>query len=184
MDYAEESWRRFLGGDDSGLAEIVNLYNKSMIYYINGLVKNISAAEDIVADTFLELIIHKPHFRSEASFKTYLFSCARNNAVDFLRRKTNKHVYLEEIGDSTDETAELETSVIKSENKRRIHIAISRLNYEYREIIYLLYFEDMTYEAAGKILHKNKKQITNITYRAKQALRAALEKEGLTYEDK
>jgi RNA polymerase sigma-70 factor (ECF subfamily) len=42
----------------------------------------------------------------------------------------------------------------------------------------------MSYEQVGKVMKKNKKQVENIVYRAKKALRKELEKEVSLYENK
>lgn len=59
MDNGADSYRRFLNGDESGFDEILELYHDNLIYFINRYVKNFTAAEDLAADTFMELLIHK-----------------------------------------------------------------------------------------------------------------------------
>lgn len=39
-------------------------------------------------------------------------------------------------------------------------------------------------DGAAKIMGKSKKQLANLLYRAKQALKTELEKEGFCYEDR
>ena len=72
MDNGASSYHRFLEGDNSALEEIVELYNKKLILFLNTYVTNLAVAEDLAADTFLELIIKKPRFNQKSSFKTYL----------------------------------------------------------------------------------------------------------------
>ena len=48
MDNGACSYRRFLDGDDCGIAEIVKAYKDGLILYLNGYVKNIHIAEDLV----------------------------------------------------------------------------------------------------------------------------------------
>ena len=80
MDNGASSYRRFLDGDETGLNEIVEMYGDNLMYFINGLVKNIDMAEDLMEDTFMELVVHKHHFREESSFKTYLFKQSQINS--------------------------------------------------------------------------------------------------------
>jgi RNA polymerase sigma-70 factor (ECF subfamily) len=49
-------------------------------------------------------------------------------------------------------------------------------------VLYLKFFEDLTNEQIAKVTKKNRRQIENQIYQAKQALRAELEKEGFSYE--
>ena len=61
---------------------------------------------------------------------------------------------------------------------------LNALKPEYREALYLVYFEDMSYHMAAQVMNKNERQITNLIYRGKQSLKAILEKEGFQYADK
>ena len=53
-------------------------------------------------------------------------------------------------------------------------------NPDYREVLYLTYFEDMSYAQAAEVTEKTVKQITNMVYRGKESLRKPLEREGIT----
>ena len=44
------------------------------------------------------------------------------------------------------------------------------------------FFEELSYEETAKVLRKNKKQIDNLVYRAKGALKKILTKEGSYFE--
>ena len=56
MDNGASSYRRILDGDDKGLAEIVRNYSDGLILYLNGIVSNISAAEELAEETFFKII--------------------------------------------------------------------------------------------------------------------------------
>lgn len=69
MDNCASSYHRFLEEDNSALEEIVDLYNKKLILFLNTFVTNLAVGEDLAADTFLELILKKPRFNQESSFQ-------------------------------------------------------------------------------------------------------------------
>ena len=54
---------------------------------------------------------------------------------------------------------------------------------EYFQVLYLVYFEDFSNKEIATIMKKNKRQIENLIYRAKNALKSELEKEGFEYEN-
>ena len=56
------------------------------------------------------------------------------------------------------------------------------LSSDYRQVLYLTFFEELSNTEAAKIMHKSNRQIENLLYRAKLALRSKLEKEGFKYE--
>ena len=179
MDNGASSYRRFLAGDETGLNELVEMYGDNLMYFINGLVKNIDMAEDLMEDTFMELVVHKHHFREESSFKTYLFKIGRNKALNALKRN---RIYAE-LDTDIEDIEKLEETIITNDKNRHIKEAMSKLKDDYATVIHLLYFEDMSYEEISKIMKKTNKQIKNLAYRARNSLKEVLEKEGFSYEE-
>lgn len=174
MDNGADSYRRFLNGDESGFDEILELYHDNLIYFINRYVKNFTAAEDLAADTFMELLIHKKRYSFKSSFKTYLFSIARHKAVDYIRReKRFSPVPADELPEDCTDIDEVEKTVISDETQKKIKEISLTLSEDYAT-----YFEGMDNDDIAKIMKKSKKQIANLSYRAKNAMREALRKEG------
>ncbi len=179
----DSSYSRFISGDKDAFAELVIRYNKSLIFYLYGIVKNIDTAEDIAADTFAEIFVKKPHLKTEDAFHAYLFKAGRNNALDFLRKFLRKSRAEERLRAEYSAEGELEAELIRDERKRALHSALGELKDDYRDALHLIYFEEMSYEQAGKAMNKSVKQITNLVYRAKESLRRILEGRGISYED-
>ena len=184
MDNGASSYRRFLDGDDEGFADIVRTYRDGLIMFINGYVKNFHTAEELMEDTFLRLLLKKPKYSSKSSFKSWLFSIARNIAVDYIKKDSKMpFVPIDEIEDYSSDKDELERSYIKNEQKMAVHKALSKISKDYREVLYLIYFEDFSVKEVAKTLEKNERQLTNMLYQAKKALKSELEKEGFVYEE-
>lgn len=64
-----------------------------------------------------------------------------------------------------------------------INKALLSLPKDYREVLYLLYFDEMSYEEISKIMKKSVKQIYNLAFRGKTMLKKILEKDGFIYEE-
>ena len=64
------------------------------------------------------------------------------------------------------------------ERKRAVNAALAQLSEEMRLAVHLVYFEELTPDEAAKVLKKNRKQVYNLLYRAKNTLRTILGKEG------
>lgn len=182
MDKGAESYRRFLGGDDRGLAELVEAYKDGLILYLNGYVNNIFAAEELAEDTFFRLIVKKPRFSGKSSFKTWLYAIGRNVAVDELRRH-RRCIPAADVEECRRETQCMEEAYLGEERRRVVHRALSALSPDYRAVVWLVYFEGFSGREAAVILKKSDRQIRNLLYRAKQALRAKLEQEGIFDEE-
>lgn len=180
-DFGALCYRRFLDGDESGFDEILKLYHDSLIFFIHRLVNNYETAEDLAADTFMELLVHKNRYRFKSSFKTYLFSIARHKAIDYIRRESRYSsisVDSEDVRDLADFHS-MEQQIIATDEKKRIQKLISTLAEDYATYLHLFYFEELTLDETAKIMKKNKKQMANIAYRAKKALEDAMRKEDM-----
>lgn len=182
MDYGASSYRRFLAGDDSGLAEVIRLYKDGLMFYINGYVHDISMAQDLTEDVFFKLAVKKPHFREEALFKTWLYTIGRNLALNRLKKLSrHKECSTEGLEISSEEEL-LEQRCLKNERNACLYRAMAQLKPEYREVLHLLFFEGMKNAEAAKVMKKNTRQIENLAYRVKRSLRSRLEKEDFDVE--
>ena len=57
----------------------------------------------------------------------------------------------------------MEGIVLADERKRAVHSAIAKLSEDKRVVIHLIYFEEMTYDEAAKVMKKNRKQVDRLT---------------------
>ncbi len=184
MDNGASSYRRFLDGDDKGLAEIVREYRDGLILYLNGVVNNISVAEELMEETFFKIITNKPRYNAKYSFKTWLYTIGRNVAIDYLRHKTKQSdTSFDDLENYIQDEFDLEKLYIIEERKIAVHRALKKLNAEYRQVLWLLYFDGMTSSDTAMVMKKSARQMKNLVYRAKSALKSELDKEGFVYEE-
>ena len=184
MDNGASSYRRFLDGDDKGLAEIIRNYSDGLILYLNGIVNNISVAEELMEDTFYKIITKKPKFNAKYSLKTWLYPIGRNVAIDYLRHNSKiLDTSFDDLESYIEDKYNLERLYIIEERKIIVHRALGTLNAEYRQILWLLYFDGLSNAEAAIVMKKNARQMKNLVYRAKSALKSELDKEGFIYEE-
>ena len=184
MDNGASSYRRFVDGDQTGIVEIIRDYKDGLILFLNGYTRNIGLAEELMEETFVRLVVRKPKYSPKCSFKTWLYTVGRNVAIDFLRRNSKTaDISAEEMQNLSSDEESLERSYIKEEQKIIVHRAMNRLNADYRQVLYLSFFEEISTEQIAAVMKKSKRQIGNLMYRAKLSLKSELEKEGFTYEE-
>ena len=182
MDNGASSYRRYLDGDDSGLVDLIRDYKDGLILYLNGITGNFCLAEELMEDTFFKLAAKKPKFSGKSSFKTWLYSIARNAAIDGMRKRSHlSDRPADDLYDISDER-DIEQDYLREEQKISLHRAMATLSSDYRQVLYLTFFEDLSNAEASLVMHKTKRQIENLLYRAKLALRSKLENEGFEYE--
>ena len=179
MDNGACSYRRFLNGDEEAFDEIVKEYFDSLVFFINGYINDFQAAEDIAIDVMSDLIVNKKRYNFKVTLKTYLFMLAKSRAKNYIKhRNTIKFITLDEAREQSSELTSPVDSLILDEQKKKLYKALSTLSEEMRTVVYLIYFENMSYDEAAKVLKKNKKQVDNLLYRAKNQLRTILDDDG------
>ena len=181
MENDADSYRRFLEGDDTGLVEIIREHRDGLMLFLNRYVQNIHTAEELTEDTFFHLATRRPRYRSQASFRTWLYTVGRNRALNYLRRH-RRLTSLEDAADKADRET-VENAFLREEQKRQLYHCIDTLKQDYALVLHLKYFEDLSNEQIAAVMKKNKRQIENLLYQAKRTLKSALEQEGFTYED-
>ena len=183
MDHGAGSYRRYLAGDDEGLHEIIREYRAGLILYLNSFVQNIHTAEDLTEDTFAELAIRCPKFSGKSTFKTWLYAIGRHITAKHLRTHARLSIVPLETQEYLADEESIEGNYIKSEQKRAVHKALHRLKPDYRQVLYLSYFEGFSNPEAAVIMQKSTRQIETLLYNAKKALRTELERSGFEYEE-
>ena len=178
MDNGASSYRRFLDGDEAAFDDIMRELFDNLVFFIYRYVKDTHAAEDIAIDTFSDLVVHKSRYNFKVTLKTYLFMIGRSRALNYIKRRN--HIVMTPLEESrkADDCSSLEDIILADTRARVINSAVDRLPDDMRAAVHLVYFEELSYEQAAKVMKKNKKQIDNLLYRAKKELRTILGKEG------
>ncbi len=170
-------YRCYLAGDETGLNSLMEKYGNPLTLYISGYLHDIHEAEDLMMEVFIYLFTKKPRIR-DGGLKAYIYKAARHMALRHKRR--GKLCFSFDELSKEPESEELIEDVVKTRERDRIlHFCMKQLNSEYGEVLYLTYFENMSYAQAAEVLGKNVKQITNMVYRGKKSLKGLLEKEGI-----
>ncbi len=174
-------YQRFLSvRNEEDLRILLERHREGLILFINGFVHNLADAEEIMLDSFAVAAASRSAFHGRSSFKTWLFSIGKKQALMHLRK--SKRYDAGESGDGmADEEAPPDIRILEEERNRVLYLAMEKLNPDYRQTLMLLYFEQMTHEEAGQVMGKNRKQIYHLAERGKKALREILERTGFTY---
>jgi RNA polymerase sigma-70 factor (ECF subfamily) len=185
----EEIILLYKNGEEEAFKELVNRYT-SPIYNFVVRLANKNDASDLVQETFIKVWKNLNRFDdTKASFKTWIFTIAKNTATDFLRKKKSLlFTDLEkDIDDDINSFAEnipdenllpdsaLQKLQEKEADKKFLNNLLENLHPNYREVLTLRYQEEMTFEEIGKILDKSLNTVKSQHRRAIIELRKILE---------
>ncbi len=152
----------YLAGLDEVLPLIINRHIKNLYRFVFGLVGNDSAAEDITQDVFVKVWKNLKKYDDKYSFKTWLFSIARNTVIDYFRKK--KDVAFSRFDNEEGENFIMDTlsddqplaheTFAKMEDAAFFNALLKELPPLYWEILVLRYTEDLSIEEISQVLKR------------------------------
>lgn len=178
----EQLWKSFKDGDLLAYERIYNLYYQDL--YLYGL--KLCSSQDLVRDSIQALFVaiwdRKEHLDEVRSIKAYLLASLRRKILKKLRenRSINSSFPIQDEIMNTVQIS-IEESIIQSELEefqiKALQEALECLPERQKEILFLKYYNGMSYEEIEEILSINYQSIRNHIYRALQKLRAHLKDE-------
>ena len=176
----EELYSRYMrDGCEDALRTLLERHREGLTLFIYAIVGDMDDAEDLMLDAFAAAAAGTSRFLGRSSFKTWLFSIGRNLAAGHMRKRKGPHLPLDDELAGSSAVPELE--ILKSEETRQLQQALSSLKPEYRQALTLIYFEDMSYEEAGRVMKQNRRQMYHLIERGKASLRETLERMGADF---
>ena len=128
---------RFNRGDCEAVRRIYEKHKSYLLALAVALLKNTSAAEDVVHDVFLSFL-RLPHFRLTGSLKGYLATCVANGARNVIRANGRRQQEpIEQAMPMASSEPWPDGKAILSEECRLLTRAIGELPYEQREVVLL-----------------------------------------------
>ncbi len=131
-------------------------------------------AEDIVQETFLKLLESGRKFRDPAHAKAFLIRAAVNRCLDYL--KSARHQRNIALTDAEEYTL-ASCGGIGDDDTKAVLAAVGRLRPEYRNVIYLYYYEEYSIREIAAILHKSSNTVSSWLTRARKQLKEVLQNE-------
>lgn len=158
--------------DKDILEELYKKYYNTAYLYTLSLCKSKELAEDILADAFVKAFIS---LKEATSFKYWLLVVCKNLWIDFLRKeKKLSKLSIEDIAlESKDE--QLDFKLILSERNRYIYTSIAKLPENYREVLILFYYGELSIVEISKLTKIPPMNIKTLLHRGRKKLKEILE---------
>ena len=159
------------------LEEIFAAYHKDVYNYLYSLCHDTSLSEDLASEVFLQVVKSIAGFRGESDVKTWLFSIARHEWFNYLKKKNRQPEaeVLSEFLESNDEKAD--DIFFAEELKKRLYELLDKENERTKSIV-LMRMDGYSFYEIGKMHEISENSARVIDFRAKTKIRQILKKEG------
>ena len=149
----------YFEGNDSSFEMLLKKYLKPVYNFLFQLTRDRSVLDDLTQVTFLKAWKNLRRFDQSRSFKTWLFTIAKNTAYDYLKKKkTIPFSFFEnESGynklDEVEEDKNLPEEILERKSlSREIEEQLDDLPKNYRIILFMHYKEDLALSEISEIL--------------------------------
>jgi RNA polymerase sigma-70 factor (ECF subfamily) len=172
---------RLRRGDPEVLVSLLERYQHRLYRFLMRMVHDPATAEDLFQQTWLRVAENARKYDASRPLEPWLFSIARNAAIDHLRRVRPES--LDEALPSGDTRAELlpgpQTSAVDlmmgQQRSTRLAEALGELTPMYCEVVTLRFEEEMKMEEIADVLEIPVSTVKTRLRRALDALRGKLE---------
>jgi len=178
IQVSEESevWSKFKNGDEEAFQFLFKKHYAMLFNYGRKLFPKNDDLDDILQELFLKLWGKRATLSEVVSVKAYLIKSFRRLALDHLKKArkythTNEHY---EYGITLSVEDMVISEEIGNEQKNRLKSSIERLTKRQKEIIYLRFYEGLSYEEIESIIQINYQTIRNCVYEAIKVLKKEL----------
>ena len=171
-------YNEYLDGEKGAFELLYNKYKDKIQYFVYNIVKDYQKAEDITQDVFVYIMQNK--IKDGYSFKYYIYLVAKSrayNQINMEKRRTEineKYIVNESIKIEQD-VADI---ITKNEKRQAILTAINMLDDRYKNAMYLVKIEELTYQETSQILGESIQNVKNLIHRGKKELRKILIRKG------
>lgn len=166
---------KIIRGDMDEFERLYRFYCQSLVLFTMKYIPDQAIAENIVQDVFYMVLQNREKLDPDTNFKTYLYTCVKNRALNLLKHKKVEERFfqsclqLEETNWNTPEQ-----QVLLAELEKRLNIAINKLPPRCRMIFIMKRQDHMTYQEIADILDLSPKTVENQVSRAIKILRKHL----------
>jgi RNA polymerase sigma-70 factor (ECF subfamily) len=156
--------------------EIYNEYANVVFKYLMSLTMDPDLSEELTQETFYKAFRSIDEFDGKYKMSTWLCQIAKNCYFSYYRKEKRKHNLVSD--EQAASTINIEDDLLKAHDTISLHRIIRTLEEPYKEVFYLRFFGELSYQQISEILGKSESWARVIFYRAKEKIRTIFNKDG------
>ena len=154
-------------------------HNVRVYRFILRIVRDATAAEDLVSQVFLDVWRTAGQFQGRSQVSTWLLSIARFKALTAMRQRRFEDIDQEDVRQIPDNADTPETSLDRSDTSAILRACVAKLSPAHREIITLVYYHEKSVEEVGQIIGIPQSTVKTRMFYARKQLAGLLKVAGV-----
>lgn len=167
--------RQIAQGDRAAFESLYRSWQPRLFRYLARLLGDAPAAEEVGDDVLFEVWKRARDFRGDSRVSTWIFGIAHHRAVSHLRKA---RMEWEPVDEKADVSADAEHSLIERAGREALHAALRELPPAQREVLWLTFFEEMSYQEIARIAGCPEATVKTRVFYAKKAMVGLLRQGG------
>ena len=161
---------RACNGDANSFTELCRRYYPAMVAIAHSIIGDRHLAEDAAQQAFVKAVRKLPQLKNKSKFASWLAVICRNTTLDLARRE--KTLY------ATDDLSTIAAKSNENGTTKAVREALNKLSAPAREVIFLRFYDGMTYEQISAVLGISEQAINGRLRRAKKKMANYLRRNG------
>ncbi len=157
-------------GDTDSFTELCRRYYPAMVAIAHSILGDRHLAEDAAQQAFAKAVRRLPKLKNKSKFAAWLAVICRNVALDLVRRKEKLH--------TADDLSTIAAKSHENGTTEAVREALNNLSAPAREVIFLRYYDGMSYEQISDVLGISEQAINGRLRRAKNKMANYLRRNG------
>ena len=180
--------RKVTQGDVVAFEQIFNLHKGPILNFLNSMVKNQRLAEELAQDTFLKAYRYRESFQGHGQqYKSWLWTLARNSAIDYLRKHTEYSLdAMEDEGEGKSEMYLIDRDQMAVDEKIIQHTSIAEIQkvmntlpLQQQEALKLRILSELSYEEVATVMKMTVAKVKTLIHRGRNSLKVGLQGDHL-----
>jgi RNA polymerase sigma-70 factor (ECF subfamily) len=131
-------------------------------------------AADVLQDAYLKLLDGRARFEGRSSLRTFLFGVIRRTAQERRRKRRLRRAAAWAAGGDSRIGEDPSQAILRSVESARVATALGRLSSRQRQVLHLVFYQDMTIEEAATVMGTSVGTARTHYERGKKRLRTML----------
>jgi RNA polymerase sigma-70 factor, ECF subfamily len=165
---------------DSVFNELYEKYHQDVFQFLFYMVRNREQAEDLMQEVYIRVLKSYQHFEGKSSEKTWLFSIARNVAIDSFRKQKGWKQRIIEKFDWTqqqvkDEYPIPEEIALQREEIQLMYKGLESCTVDQKMVIIMRYIQELSITETAEALGWTESKVKTTQHRALKVLKKNME---------